>query len=275
MARLLYLAVLAGGSFVAAQVAPIPSPDPAQPPAGVEGLSPTGELSGKTTLVRGVVKRVDPVHDQLLIHVFGGGVLRVAFDTRTELVHDNARTQLNNIPSGSVVSVDTVMDHGKLFARTVRLAAPSVGELSCQVVHYDAAKSQLMVRDAASSENIALRVTSNTTVINRGQPSSPQALSPGMLVRVKFAQSTASNVEILAERGSTFSFTGRVVAVDLRTRVVALSNASDQSIRELAISTLDPTSMRLLREGADVSIQADFDGDRYNARSVTLLSQNP
>jgi hypothetical protein len=33
--------------------------------------------------------------------------------------------------------------------------------------------------------------------------------------------------------------------------------------------------MRLLREGADVSIQADFDGDRYNARSVTLLSQNP
>jgi hypothetical protein len=167
------------------------------------------------------------------------------------------------------------MDHGKLFARTVRLAAPSVGELSCQVVHYDAAKSQLMVRDAGSSENIALRVTSNTTVINRGQPSSPQALSPGMLVRVKFAQSTASNVEILAERGSTFSFTGRIVAVDLRTRVVALSNASDQSIRELAISTLDPTSMRLLREGADVSIQADFDGDRYNARSVTLLSQNP
>ena len=30
----------------------------------------------------------------------------------------------------------------------------------------------------------------------------------------------------------------------------------------------------LLREGADVSIQAEFDGERYNARTVSVLSRN-
>jgi hypothetical protein len=63
--------------------------------------------------------------------------------------------------------------------------------------------------------------------------------------------------------------------VDLRSRVLALSNDSDQSVRELAIGSLDADSLRLLREGVDVSIQAEFDGERYNARSVSVVSRNP
>jgi hypothetical protein len=46
-------------------------------------------------------------------------------------------------------------------------------------------------------------------------------------------------------------------------------------VRELAIGSLDDASLRLLREGADVSIQAEFDGDRYNVRTVALVSHNP
>ena len=68
---------------------------------------------------------------------------------------------------------------------------------------------------------------------------------------------------------------GVLVAVDLRSRVLAVSNNSDQSVHELAIGSLDDVSLGLLREGADVSIQAEFDGDRYNARTVTLISRNP
>jgi hypothetical protein len=56
---------------------------------------------------------------------------------------------------------------------------------------------------------------------------------------------------------------------------VALSNDSDQSVHELTIGSLDSTSLDLLREGADVSIQAEFDGERYNARTVNLVSRNP
>src|SRR5580658_6979785 len=170
----------------------------------------------KVGLVRGVVKRLDPIHDQLLIHSFGGGDLRIAFDGRTQLFSENTRTRLTSIPAGSVVSVDTVIDGGKLFARSVRSgSASNAVELNGQVVRYDAAKSQLILRDPTSPKSVALRVTPSTVVVNRGQAAAPQALSPGMLVQVWFsatqnvskhgadnlASSVANRVEILAERG--------------------------------------------------------------------------
>jgi hypothetical protein len=128
-----------------------------------------------------------------------------------------------------------------------------------------------------SPQNVLLRITPSTMIANRGQSASPQALSPGMLVRVQFSpkQKAATNVEILAERGNSFTFEGRIVSVDLRSRVLALSNDSDQSVRELDIGSLDSAGVSLLREGADVSVQAEFDGDRYNVRTVNLVLPNP
>jgi hypothetical protein len=228
-------------------------------------------------LVRGVLKRLDPIHDQLWIHPFGGHDLRIAFDARTQLLSENAGAHLISLPAGSVVSVDTVIDNGKLFARSVRTGAANAVEMNGQIVRYDAAKSQLILRDPLSPKSVSLRITSSTMIVNRGQPASAQDLSAGMLVRVQFssAKSVANNVEILAARGNSFTFEGRVVAVDLRARVLALSNDADQMVRELAIGSLDDASLRLLREGADVSIQAEFDGDRYNVRTVALVSHNP
>ncbi len=250
----------------------------AQPVAVIaDDLSSAHTLGGKVGLVRGVLKRLDPIHDQLLIHAFGGGDIRIAFDARTQLLPDNAGARLIGIPPGSVVSVDTVIDQGKLFARSVRSGSSEAVELNGQVVRYDAAKSQLTLRDPMSPQNISLHITPRTIVVNRGQSASPQALAPGMLVRVQFSpkQKAATDVEILAEPGSSFTFEGRIVSVDLRSRVLALSNDSDQSVRELDIGSLGPTGMSLLREGADVSIQAEFDGDRYNVRTVALVSPNP
>jgi len=227
--------------------------------------------------VRGVVKRLDPIHDQLVIHAFGGCDIRIAFDARTQLLPEDTHTHLTSIPLGSVVSVDTVIDGGKLFARSVRTGSSTAAELNGQVLRYDATKSKLTLRDPISPEGISLRITPSTTVVNQGQPASPQTFAPGMLVRVWFspAQNAASKVEILAERGNSFTFQGRIVSVDLRSHVLALSNDSDQSIRELTIGSLDAGSLGLLKEGADVNIQAEFDGDRYNVRTVNLVSRNP
>jgi hypothetical protein len=232
---------------------------------------------GKVGLVRGVLKRMDPIHDQLLIRTFGGGNVQIAFDPRTELVSDQTHTRLTTIPASSIVSVDTVVDNGKLFARSVRIGQSNVVELNGQVVSYEAGRSRLSVRDPISPQSVSLQMTPSTAVVRRGQAASPQALSAGMLVRVWFspAQHTASNVEILAVPGESFVFEGRVVAVDLRSRVLDLSNDPDQSVRELAIGSLDAANLGLLREGADVSIQAEFDGERYNVRSVRLVSHNP
>ena len=247
-----------------------------QAAASADDLSPTRELRGKTGLVRGVLKRLDPIHDQLLVHTFGGGDIRIGFDGRTQLLAENQQARLTSLPVGSVLSVDTVMDNGKLFARSVRTGTAGAVDLSGQIVRFDIGKSELTLHDPMSPRNISVRLTSSTTVTNQGQSASISSLSPGMLVKVKFsaAQKTAAEIEILAARGGSFTFQGRVVSVDLRSRVVALSNDTDQSLRELTFASLDSNATNLLREGAEVNIQAEFDGDHYNIRSVTAV-QHP
>jgi hypothetical protein len=235
------------------------------------------KTGSKVGLVRGIVKRVDPIHDQLWIHPFGGRDLPIAFDPSTKFLSDNSGKLSTSVPAGTVVSVDTVINAGKLFALSVRTSSSDMAELNGQVVRYDPAKARLIVRDPASPETVSLQMTPSTTVVNRGQSASPEGFSAGMLVRVSFspAQHAAKNIEILAERGSSFTFQGRIVSVDLRSRAVSLFNDSDQSVRELAIGHLDASSLGLLREGADVSIQAEFDGDRYNVRTIALMPGNP
>ena len=262
-----------------AQVAtPVASDAGQQPAVGVgDDQARPAKPGGKVGLLRGVVKRVDPIHDQLLIHVFGGHDIRIAFDPRTQFFSEKTGAHLTSLRAGSVVSVDTVIDHGKLFALSVRTGAAETAELNGQVLQYDAAKGQLTLRDPESPKSVSVRITPNTTIVNRGEPASAQILAPGMLVRVSFvpAKDVANHVEILAERGGSFIFSGRIVAVDLRSHVLSLFNESDQSVRELAIGSLDGDSVALLREGTEVSVQAEFDGDRYNVRTLAPLSRNP
>jgi hypothetical protein len=271
--------MFAVGSVRAQSIAPVPSNDPGagatKAAASADDISPPRKLDGKVGLVRGVVKRLDPIHDQLIIHAFGGGDFRIAFDGETKLLSENADAHLTSIPVGTVVSVDTLIDNGKLFARSVRTGASSSAELNGQVIRYDPTRSQLTLRDPISPESVSVRVTENTKVINKGQVVSPAALSDGTLVRVWFSapEHAASQIEIVAEKGSDFTFAGRIIALDLRARVLSLSNDTDQSLRELAFSTLDSSSLPLLKEGADVTVQAEFDGDKYNIRKVTVLSR--
>src|ERR1700733_2982981 len=248
-----------------------------QAPTTVPDIIPPELPGGKVGLVRGVLKKLDPIHDQLLIKVFGDGVVRINFDPRTQLLPANASTHLTSLPTGSVLAVDTVIDRGKLFARTVRTVSSDAAELTGQIVPYDPTRSRLLIHDPMSPQSVSLQVNASTVVVNRGQPASAQTLSAGMLVQVWFspAQKAASRIEILAERGNSFTFQGRVVSVDLRTHSVAVSNDTDQNVHEIAIGSLDHASLGLLREGADVTIQAEFDGDRYNARTVSLVSRNP
>jgi len=243
-------------------------------PRAIDDSSPAGEHVGKVGLVRGVLRRIDPIHDQLLIRAFGGGDIRIAFDPRTRIIAENAPVRLTSLGPGSVVSVDTVIESGKLFARSVRTGPSNAAELNGQVVRYDAAQSRLILSDPISPEGISVRIGPSTTVINQGQPASLQALSAGALVRVWFSasQNTANKIEVFAERGNSFTFQGRIVAVDLRSGIVSLVNDSDQSVRELAIGSLGASSVSLLREGANVSMQAVFDGNRYSVRSVAVVA---
>ena len=248
-----------------------------KPAARTDDLFPAPKLDGKVTLVRGVLKRVDPIHDQFVLQAFGGRDIKIGFDGQTKLVSDTPGMGLTNIPAGSVISLDVVTEGGRLFAKSVRTGAVSPAEVNGQVLGYDPTRARLNLRDAMSMKEFSLRIDPTTSVMNQGHSIAPQALAPGMLVRARFSSkdNAASQVEVLAERGSTYTFEGRVIALDLRSHVVSLSNDSDQSLRELAFGSLDSSSLKLLHEGAEVAIQAEFDGDAYNVRSVTAVSRNP
>lgn len=253
-----------------------------KPAVRTDDLFPAPKLDGKVTLVRGVLKRVDPIHDQFVIQAFGGKEVKIGFDGQTKLadksVADAAHANVLSIPEGSVVSLDVVAEDGRLFAKSVRTGAVSPADVNGQVLGYDMTRSRLNLRDAVSMKEFSLRIDPNTSIINQGHSIAPQALAAGMLVRARFSSrdNAASQIEVLAERGNTYTFEGRVIALDLRSHVVSLSNDSDQSLRELAFGSLDNGSLKLLHEGAEVAIQAEFDGDAYNVRSVTAVpSRNP
>jgi hypothetical protein len=279
MLKLLWVILLAAGWAGAQSIAPATSGSSANPksPSAADDLAPAHKSEGKVSLARGVLKQLDPIHDELIIQPFGGGQIRIRFDMATKLLPQNTALDLTKLRAGAILSVDTAIQDGKLYAVSVRTGNYGVAELSGQIERYDPTRSELTLNDRLSPESISLRVSPTTQVVKDGKPLSLQALESGMLVHVSFsAQHMAREIEILAEPGSVFTFRGRILAVDLRSKTVSLSNDTDETLRELYFRSLDSNSLDLLREGTRATIEAEFDGEHYNIRSVTPApQQNP
>src|SRR5580698_6696984 len=219
MQKYLWAILLTAACVQAQSTAPgsssTPSSDgsPPKPVVRNDDLFPAAKLDGKVSLVRGVLKRVDPIHDQFVVQAFGGGEIKVGFDGQTKFLSaaststastPNASTpDALNIPAGSVISLDVVTEGGRLFAKSVRTGTVSPAEINGQVVGYDPTRSRLTLRDAASMKEFSLRINPSTSIVNQGHPISAQALATGMLVRAHFSakENAASDVEVLAERG--------------------------------------------------------------------------
>ncbi|HEY1679170.1 MAG TPA: DUF5666 domain-containing protein [Candidatus Sulfotelmatobacter sp.] len=275
-----FAALLLCAAWMQAQTSPPASPSISGQKHSVsdeDALFPPHKLNGPTSLVRGVLKQIDPIHDQLVIRTFGGGDVRIAFDARTRLTPESAGEHVTGIRNGSVLSVDTMLRDGKLFASSVRVGVSNAAELNGQIVAFDPGRARLTLRDPISPKNIVVQVTPATTITQADKASTQTALLPGALVKVSFSATdkSAKRIEILAERGASFTFQGRILAVDLRSQTLSLSNDTDQSLRELTFGALDPQSRNLLREGDSVTIEAEFDGDRYNVRSIAPAPHNP
>ena len=120
-----------------------PSVLPSLPPA----------LPGKATQMGGVIRKIDPVRDRLDIKVFGGHDLTILFDGRTKLYRNGELAATRTLKAGEATSIETVLDGKDVFAKSIHILTHAIpGESHGQVLSFDQAKGELVVRDSLSSQ---------------------------------------------------------------------------------------------------------------------------
>jgi len=181
-----------------------------------------------------------------------------------------------DLKPGTRVYADTILNNGHIFAKALRLPTEAaLGETEGQVTGYDSDKKILRVRDAISSRGFDVLVTGNTEIRARGQSVQASELRSSTLVRVVFksaAEGTnlAEKIDVLAQPGGEFTFSGKVSSIDLRNGYMTLVEPDSQNSFEVALDSIPAAARNQLREGTEVVVQARFDGSKYQASSVEL-----
>jgi hypothetical protein len=202
----------------------------------------------------------------------------VVFDPRTRIYRDGAPASAADLHPGDRVYVDTILDGSTIFARNIRLKSTApTGESQGVVVSYR--RGELTMRDQLSPHSVTVRLSPSTQVVQGDKTSSANELVPGTLIAVKFGAQQdgrymAKEVSVLAVPGSSFTFAGEVINLDLRTGLLVLNSSTDRKTYEIYLDQAAGTVNDNLRQGAQVSVIARFDGDRYVARNVTVSSSH-
>ncbi|MBS1852882.1 MAG: hypothetical protein JST79_18415 [Acidobacteria bacterium] len=233
---------------------------------------------GKPTLVGGVVRNLDWVRDELTIQPFGGKPLQALFDGRTRFLREGKKISARELRVGDKIYADTVADGNSIFVQTLRLVAqPVPGESHGQIVSFDLAKSELTLTDALSSQPFKVSILPATQVMRDGQEVSTNLLQPGTLVTLQFRPTPtgaagARKITVLAAPGAVFTFAGRVIFLDLHQGLVSLADPRDKKTYDVYF---DPAAVQIagdLQLDSMISVNAVFDGSRYNTRAIQVLA---
>jgi hypothetical protein len=134
------------------------------------------------------------------------------------------------------------------------------------------------VNDPLVREPIQLQVPAGTAVVRADRSSSPASgpadLRAGTLVAVKFTpgnqgRGVTSQISILAAPGSTFVLSGEISSIDLHAGRLILVDPRDEQSYQISLDSSLPGSHDL-HSGSRVTVNADFDGARYVARSIAV-----
>jgi hypothetical protein len=234
--------------------------------------------AGKATLLGGTIQRVDPIRDRLVLKVFGGSRTAVLFDERTRVFRDGKGASLDDLKNGERAYVDTTLDGTDIFARNIRISeqAPT-GQSSGQIVDFRPGSGELIVRDTISPEPVKMRLAGNAVILHGDRNARPAELQRGTLVNLAFTPGNGKTpivrrISILATPGTAFVFSGRIDYLDLHRGILVLVDPRDNKSYEVHF---DPEARHLtrdLRQGAEITVQASFDGRRYESRNITANS---
>jgi len=280
----LLCALLAQASAGLAQnSAPAPSvaqPSPAGPSQPRDPLLDLPPLEhNRVTLMGGIVVNMDEVMNRMTFRPFGATQkLEVHFDTRTHFYLDGKPVAQRNIQQGQRVYLDTMLNQNKVFAKTIWLRTSAENGIARgQVLRFDRAKQSLTVRDELSSQAVKFRLAKETEIRKGGGPGSPRDLVPKALVELDFgAQRDLRAVTVVASPGSAYIFSGRIAYVDLSQKLISVDNRSDGQKYDVSVEAIRASTLRQIHVGDQVTLSAEFAGDRYRARRIDLgPARNP
>lgn len=277
-------------SVLVAQEPPQIASSPSEPPksdsisvdsSGYPDFPPLPK--GAVSLIGGTVVRVDPIRDRMTVRAFGGRDVVIDFDVRTRVLNGASPAAMRDVQPGTRIYADTILNDRRIFAKNVRIETRTMlGETRGQVISYDPDRRVVRVRDIVSSQPLTFRLSSQTDIRAGSQPSQLNTLSEGTLVQIMFhsvadGPSTAEKIEILAQPGSIYTFSGRIAVIDLRDRHLTLypSGGEGENTFEVGLNSLPERERAQLKQGLDVIVHARYDGHRYEAQSIEPTTTVP
>jgi hypothetical protein len=286
-----FFAVVLFGAVVTAQVSfAIAMPEEvAGRQSSLETVSAADDLPelppvprGKSTIMGGSIKKVDPVRDQITLKVFGQRPMKILFDERTRVYLDGKKTSLRDLGSADHASVQTVLDGTSVYAISIHMLSLSPeGECDCRVLNYNSGTRELTVSSTLSREPLKLLVSENTRIARVGQQalSSEQAgtadLVKDALISVKFesdgkGRGVANQIAVRAMPGSEFMFSGNLSTLDVHSGLLVLTDPRDNKSYEVFFNSASVPTSQDLHPGDQVRVTAKFDGVHYVASSIAV-----
>jgi hypothetical protein len=232
--------------------------------------------AGKATLIGGTISKLDRVRDQITIQPFGGGSMKILFDGRTQIWRDGDKALSRDLRAGEKAYVDTVLDGTTIFAKNIRVVTQgTAGESRGQVVNFDRTRSEMTLNDGLSPQTFKVQIGAATKIFSDGKETSTNVLKPGTLVAVQFRPAgpgrvAAQQISVLASPGTTFTFVGRVIFLDMPKGLMVLVDPRDKKSYEVHFN---PNSTRIngdLQIDSDVTVNAAFDGTNYATNAIMV-----
>ncbi|MGO9337356.1 MAG: hypothetical protein ACLPY1_07610 [Terracidiphilus sp.] len=237
---------------------------------------------GKSTVLGGEIRKVDPVRDELMLGGFGQRPAKILFDERTQVYLDGKKVSLSELRPANHASVETVLDGTEVYALSIHmLSRLPEGEYQGRVLDYNAETRELTVSAVLSRQPIRLLVPASTLIVSEGpdslQPAAFEAsnLVKGTLISIDFTsdkrgRGVASRIAILATPGSAFVFSGTLSSLDLHAGLLVLVDPRDNKSYQILFDSTQLPASRNLHEGDDVRVTAKYDGTHYVATSLAV-----
>ena len=241
---------------------------------------------GRSTILGGEIRNLDPVLDQFTLHIYGERPMKILFDERTQVYRNGVRIPLRELRGEEHASVQTALEGPNVFAISIHMLSDlPQGETQGHVLDFNSASGELMIGSSLSRDPIRLFVRPQTRVVRVGQnaftsQSAGQGdLVSGTLVSVKFdadekGRAIANRVTVLARPGSEFTFSGKISSLDMHAGIMVLVDPRDQKSYQVSFNPASLPMSGSLHAGDQVRVTATYDGAHYMAVDLVRTQES-